>query len=72
MDYKLILSIGEPYNQVYSEADIQLGTQIKKSLDKSYDMISVTLPLTRISEEFQPFTSATFSISIISSDNQTL
>lgn len=71
MDYKLILSIGEPYNQVYSEADIQLGTQIKKSLDKSYDMISITLPLTKISEEFQPFTSATFSISIISSDNQT-
>lgn len=56
MDYKILLEIKGVYNESYTEENISLGTSIKETLDKSYDVASLELLLTDIKEEFQPYT----------------
>ena len=56
MDYNIIFTIKEPYNVEYTTDDISLGTEIKETFDKSYDTASLTLPLTSVATEYQPYT----------------
>lgn len=56
MDYKILLEIKGVYNETYTEENISLGTAIKETLDKSYDVGSLEILLTDIEDEYQPYT----------------
>lgn len=56
MDYKIQVNIEGIYNETFTENDISLGTSIKETLDKTYDMITLELLLLDKQEEYQPYT----------------
>lgn len=56
MNYKIQLEIKGIYNETFTEENISLGTSIKETLDKTYDMLSLELLLLDKVEEYQPHT----------------
>lgn len=62
MNYKIQLEIKGIYNETFTEENISLGTSIKETLDKTYDMITLELLLLDKQEEYQPYTPVTINI----------
>lgn len=63
MNYNIDLQIMGNYNVQYNQDQIALGTQIKETLDKTYDMATLTVLLTDYPKEFQPYTPVNLLIS---------
>ena len=68
MDYKIRLEIKGIYNEVFTEENISLGTSIKNTLDKTYDIITLELLLLNRRDEYQPYTPVSFYLYDLNSD----